>query len=673
MFQQFSQAVHAQFEAMSKQELFVVDIDGDALYDAYQAAFPAGTNEIFRKQREHECSCCKNFIRNIGNVVSIQNGELITVWDDLSNLPQPYQQVSETLARMVERAKIVGVFRAEQPKYGAQTTIEPASEENGGHQITWNHFHGKVSSTHYAGDKAAARIGEAAGIAQVLGRGLRELVPDDLDTVIELVGAKSLYRGAEKLHLLTGFRQLMTQFRSLNSEHEQELFIWANIGHPAARIRSDVIGTLLVDLAEGKPLEVAVKSYEDKVSGTNYQRPTALITPRMVEEAMRVVEAEGLESSLHRRMARIDDVSVNDILFVDNAVRGRMKGGLQDLLMDAAVSPTSGRISANASDITADDFIATVLPKARTVEVLVRGTQQGNFVTLTAPVYPDAAPLFKWDNGFAWSYDGNVADSIKERVKAKGGRTDAVLRVSLAWANSDDLDLHVIEPDGHEIYFGNKGRASTNTGMLDVDMNMGSSGSTFSATDPVENVTWSRPMDGKYRVFVHNYNQRTTSNPGFTLEIESAGQLHQFSCPTSPRSGAAIEAMTVQVIAGKVAAVDTRLVGAALSQEKWGVKTEHFTRATTVMLSPNHWGDQAVGAKHLIFALDGCKNPVPTRGFYNEFLRPGLEKHRKVFETLGSRLMCESTNDQLSGVGFSAARGDAVTVKVDGRTYNVKF
>jgi hypothetical protein len=96
-----------------------------------------------------------------------------------------------------------------------------------------------------------------------------------------------------------------------------------------------------------------------------------------------------------------------------------------------------------------------------------------------------------------------------------------------------------------------------------------------------------------------------------------------------------------------------------------------------MMMSPNFWGESAVGNKHYFFMLDGCKNPVPTRGIYNEHLRSDLDKHRKVFEVLGNKTMCEPTDDQLSGVGFSSTRGDTVVVSVAGaklrKIYNVKF
>lgn len=303
----------------------------------------------------------------------------------------------------------------------------------------------------------------------------------------------------------------------------------------------------------------------------------------------------------------------------------------------------------------------TVLPVAKSLELFLENRHAGNFVSLTGGDGNER--LFKWNNNFAWSYDGDVTDSVKQRVKAAGGNVNAKLRVSLSWYNFDDLDLHASTPHGH-VSFRDK------MGILDVDMNAGG-GQTRNA---VENLAFNDLRDGAYSVWVNQYSRRETIDIGFAIEVEFGGVVSQYSYPKAVAGD--VPCFHLKVKGGKLIEInpDAALVAGNSSQEKWGVKTESLVPVVAVLNSPNHWGENAVGAKHLIFGLKDCKNPGSTRGLFNEFLRPDLEKHRKVFEVLGAKTKTKPTDDQLSGVGFTAARGDTVTVVVDGRrSYTLSF
>jgi hypothetical protein len=135
------------------------------------------------------------------------------------------------------------------------------------------------------------------------------------------------------------------EFQDMKVAYEKatskELFVWENIESRSATFRNSVIGTLLVDLAEGVELEEAVKRYEQKTAPANYRRPKAVITKKMVEEALKTISSLGLDGAISRRFANINDLSVNDVLFVDNSVRGSMKGGgsIADLLMEEVTPP----------------------------------------------------------------------------------------------------------------------------------------------------------------------------------------------------------------------------------------------------------------------------------------------------------------------------------------------
>jgi hypothetical protein len=52
-------------------------------------------------------------------------------------------------------------------------------------------------------------------------------------------------------------------------------------------------------------------------------------------------------------------------------------------------------------------------------------------------------------------------------------------------------------------------------------------------------------------------------------------------------------------------------------------------------------------------------------------LRNDLTEHRKVFETLGSKMKTEYSDDQLSGVGFSSTVDNSVLCRVQGKTSRI--
>lgn len=642
----FSKAVHVRFVEMSKGELFVTA--ADELFEQYLAAFPDGTNPVFRTRTVHDCQCCRQFVKRLGGLVSIKDGEVSSVWDDL-DVPQPFKVVAEKMATYVRGCTIKTVFRTKERSYGTDHNYDPNTNER------YEHFHGQVADRHFSKD-ADTKRGEQEAIFQVMKRGLTEINHSDLVTVLDLINSNGLYRGEEHKHSVEGFQDLKMSFHEAGLT---DLFVWENLSDRNARFRNTVIGTLLVDLADGKDLDQAVKSFETKVAPMNYKRPTAVITQKMVEQAVQTLTDLGLHGAVSRRYARLSDVSVKDVLFVDNESRSKTKDGVS-LLLESSVVKRSKPDLKSAIKVTAESFIADVLPKAKSLEVLVENRHAGNFVSLTGGDGPER--LFKWDNNFAWSYDGDVTDSVKQRVKAAGGNVEAKMRVSLSWFNLDDLDLHAMTPGEGHVYFGNK------MGILDVDMNAGGP----TSRSAVENLAFNQLRDGVYVIHVNQYRQRETVDVGFSIEVEFGGVVNQYSYAKAVKGD--VPCFRLHVKGGNLVKIETDLVGGASSQDKWGIKTETLVPVVAVMLSPNHWSGGSIGAKHLIFALKDCRNPLPTRGIYNEFLRSDLEKNRKVFEVLGSKTKCPYSDEQVSGVGFTAARGDSVTVVVDGRrSYNVTF
>jgi hypothetical protein len=229
----------------------------------------------------------------------------------------------------------------------------------------------------------------------------------------------------------------------------------------------------------------------------------------------------------------------------------------------------------------------------------------------------------------------------------------------------------LIEPNGTEIYFVKRFSHQTG-GTLDVDMNISAGNA---RRDAVENIAYKKiPPDGVYTVVVDNYNRREQIDVGCSIQVEFEGQIQNFHLDKV--IGRGHEFLSISIKGSKLEAIrvlDKRITCAESSREIWGIQTEKLTRVSSVMLSPNHWDGKEAGARHVFFMLEGCKNPEPARGLYNEFLSPKIEKHRKVFEVLGDKIKCEVVDDQLSGVGFSPAKNESLVVVAQGHKFNKTY
>lgn len=665
-FPKFAEIVNKSFQEIAAGPVYETG-GGDELWAVYLAAFPEGSNPIFKNRTEHDCSCCKQFIRRAGIVTSGSK----TIWDEAALLaPEPYRKVALKMREWVLDRPIAKLYLVNK-KEASFGTKQSHSQAKDGPVLTWNHFYTGEIPAKLRSETADAIRGDYRTSVEVFERGLIELSPDAVSTVLSLIEANNLYRGEEHKSAVLAFFKAQEEYKKSMNKHR---YVWQNASGHAARFRNTVIGTLVTEISEGKDVDAAVRAFETKVAPQNYKRTTAVITPMMIKKAMETIAELGLEPALERRFANISDINVNDVKWVDNNVKPLMKGGLEATLMKEA--KTSSR-KPDAEAISLDAFMC-MLKDVTALEIFVAGQHLGNMVSLTAPVHPEPKQLFKWSNDFSWSYTGNVADSIKERVKKAGGKVTGVMRVSLSWFNFDDLDLHIYEPSGrgvrgleNHIYFRNK--EGWTGGVLDVDMNAGAG----TTREPVENVAWAdAPPNGSYKVVVNNFAKRETSNTGFAVEVESGGKIHSFTYNKAVKDTQDIHVCTLVVKDGVIVKIengDDGITTTQLSQDKWGLKSETFVKVNAVTLSPNYWGGNSVGNKHLFFFLDGCLSDEPTRGIYNEFLHSRLEAHRKVFEVIGEKTKCQPVAGQLSGLGFSSTKKESVLVRVNNkRLYSVQ-
>jgi len=99
------------------------------------------------------------------------------------------------------------------------------------------------------------------------------------------------------------------------------------------------------------------------------------------------------------------------------------------------------------------------------------------------------------------------------------------IQVTLSWDADSDVDLHVVDPNGEEVYFANTEVSSG--GNLDLDSNAGCS------IDDVrnENITWptgSAPR-GTYTVRVDYWSSCDVAETNYTVLVNNGGNVEVFS------------------------------------------------------------------------------------------------------------------------------------------------
>jgi hypothetical protein len=138
--------------------------------------------------------------------------------------------------------------------------------------------------------------------------------------------------------------------------------------------------------------------------------------------------------------------------------------------------------------------------------------------------FPQVLPTGEFDLYFsAADPTGNVGTLAEGSFDAIVVGTGDV-QVTVAWDTDSDVDLHVVEPSGWEIYWGD--RQSPSGGQLDLDSNAAC------ATDGVrnENITWGVGFapQGTYTVRLDYWSSCNFSETNYTVLVNNGGEVEIF-------------------------------------------------------------------------------------------------------------------------------------------------
>jgi len=350
------------------------------LFATYVAMLPE------EHRAHHTCRSCEQFFNRFGALATIdENGRVASAVWDASDAPAFYRPAVEAIARLVRRSTITGVFLSSDKTFGQPQTGP------------WHHF-AVENATPYRGSvlSASQKAAEKLEERGIVARALNEFSRETVQQAVTLLRSEALYRGEKVLGQAEWLLGLHDAFASKPGGNEN--ILWRAVATAPAGFchpRASMIGTLLEDIASGMGFQTVSRRFAEKMSPTQYQRPTAAPTMGAIATAEKLVEKLGVTRSLERRFARLDEIQA--IWRPVPERRPRSTGVFSHLIPKRADNWNAG---SPAITMTWEKFQRTVLPGAEKIEYYAR--DRVPYAALVTAVHPDAPCLFQWETHLSW-------------------------------------------------------------------------------------------------------------------------------------------------------------------------------------------------------------------------------------------------------------------------------
>ncbi len=361
--------------------------DAKFLFEQYLACLPPSVRQ------HYNCRCCKQFIERYGGLVTVNAaGATVSVmW------PRNVTGVfgfSYVLADIVERANITGLHVSEESVWGT-----PWNRPKSGPYVgrTWHHIHVQPSQKLITRPRyketceqiAAAKFEEFG----MMTRALADFTHEHAAQAVSIAGYAGLDRDDKVIGPLGWFLRLTRDMRDTKNERATIAKLWLAVASAPTgycHIRTSVAGTILEDVKAGLPVEDIKRKFNKKVDANVYMRPTAAPTSGQIDAAEKAFREMGLESSLARRYARLDEVEAIWKPYVAPSERNAPKG-----IFDAVRPKVAEPESIHIGNMTWTKFRGTHLPLATSIEFLCPG--HGNYFAMLTATDPNSKPVLWWD------------------------------------------------------------------------------------------------------------------------------------------------------------------------------------------------------------------------------------------------------------------------------------
>lgn len=414
--------------AENRAPLFTTTADPEQLWTLYLMSFPA------ENQRYYTCQACRQFIERFGGLVVIdETGRTMPLlWHNL-DVPELVQPIVATLNAAVIRNRVDGVFRWPKDPWGIPSNV---SKKTG---ATWTHLHGLPGVHHEKRDQTPgqqmAAFKEDVGI---LNRSIEDYSLAAVEEAVRVLQSGTLTRSEKAEGVATWFLELHRALVTYPKARRN--LIWRAVATAPwgfAHVRTTVLSTLLDDIVAGLPFAEVSRRWAEKLHPLQYQRPQAPATAGQIDAAERKVKTLGIERSLLRRFATLDDVlaKVWEPRIVPQSP-GRAGAGVFDGLRQESSAVKALELPRQV--VTWEKFRRTALLDANRIDLLV--PPSGAFYGLVTAVDPDAPAIIQWDglegharNPVSWYFYAHGSSASQWGLTAEWTPVSAIFLPPFQW------------------------------------------------------------------------------------------------------------------------------------------------------------------------------------------------------------------------------------------------
>lgn len=293
-YEEFSAAIRQRFTQSVAENKYLFTTDATGLFDAFLAALPD------EARQHYTCNSCRRFVDTYGGLVTINGGDTSpAMW--CNDIPPVFQLPVFKMMKIVYKANVTGVFLSGSNVLGTPVTGE------------WHHMSvldaPKCSNRLLTPFQAMA---EKTEDYKILERSLAEFSQVTVEQAVRLLDSEALYRSEKCLGVAKWLLALQKSISTTKSDKTKANLIWLAVASAPtgyAHVRSSMIGTLLDDIQSGMSFETVASRFAEKMHPSNYQRSQVAPTQGNIAQAEKLVEKLGIQRSLLRRFARVEEIN----------------------------------------------------------------------------------------------------------------------------------------------------------------------------------------------------------------------------------------------------------------------------------------------------------------------------------------------------------------------------